>query len=1241
MKDHNKKPSPIHKKTTIKKPPQLVGPSTGNALVSEVEAENMVGPSTGNAWVSEVEAENKALRRELETLRRGSLTDTAGDHGGIIVEPGGLVGLFSRLERESGMQNPYVRGVYILKELLHRSQSMKEPLRLPITPHDKRLKSGNRGVSEALIMAFVAFLDLNGCEVDDVGEICKGERVELNVCHLTRSTGLSLAESVVVVADELRLQSSDLVGTAQVFNSYSWFGSSLREMLKAIMRASARLNDEARGIPPPFVETSDTRLAASRLSSSSSCTYAWIDLFCASQLLLAGAFKDKSITRESDLSGYLARKEDTDNIFEHAIETTSTFVFQCSPLIGKWDAPPHPYLWEERERNGPKRPKPWVRQGPIAISRAWCLKELALALRKKQRLVVELNSTDMRDLSRMLESDFEEISRIFDRIEVKDCQISKIEDREYINHSIAVLDERGNLEGGYTALNTMIKEALREWLVDVGRETLAKQESKVGKAEPLLLRAGLGELMFSIGNYKEAEHLLQTEKRNRTIASLETQERLGRVIAMSSDVRKRKDEALPMLVTAHDQLLGIGVADIAPDKLYRCQYEVADVYRKLQQNDEAIELYTRALEGFDGMLATGSSNSNLEIWALSVCSALAAALCECGRLDEAKRHFERCHKSHMERLGPKAGETLWVMGHLGKLYAKQKEYTKAAEMCQAAMEGNVERFGEHHKATIKNTVFYAEVLELQELYEEATQFFCRAFLSRRDALKLAHDDKDLSSLHDKLCNLLHKYHGGMALDAYIDTVYRAPRPLLSRKEPSWLSPAVALNTKLTLADVDLRGRRIMLRCDLNVELEDWIKKPGQIRDDTRIRVSLPTIEACLAAGAKSVVLCSHLGRPDGVPRAHLSLAPVAKRTSDLLGRPVRFLDACTGEAVEAACRDPPSGTVLMLENTRFCVEEEGKGVGANGEKIAASEAAIRAMRSSLARLGDIFVMDAFATAHRAHSSVLGEGYAVRCMGLLVEKELRAFSALLDNPKTPILGICGGYKLNKIEEIKPLVARIDSLILCGGVGSAFLKSAYGVAIGGEAYTDDAGRAAVEILEAAKVQGIDVNMPRDWIVSIISPSDPAYGREGTVRTVTREQGVPTERVMVDLGRGDAPVERQWKPFDIGPATRQHFCELIRSAHTIFWNGPPGSHLFEGSSAGSREMAEAVAAAMDAGAQVLLGGGATSQLFARFCPAAATKCHVSSGGGVSLELMAHKTLPALAALTEKGESSLGYTA
>ena len=1199
------------------------------------EPTQLLGPSTGNGWVSVVEAENKALRRELETLRRGSLTDTAGDHGGIIVEPGGLVGRFSRLERESGMQDPYVRGVYILKELLHRSQSMKEPLRLPITPHDKRLKSGNRGVSEALIMAFVAFLDLKGCEVDDVGEICKGERVELNVCHLTRSTGLSLAESVVVVADELRLQSSDLVGTAQVFNSYSWFGSSLREMLKAIMRASARLNDEARGSPP----------------SSSSCTYAWIDLFCASQLLLAGAFKDKSITRESDLSGYLARKEDTANIFEHAIQTTSTIVFQCSPLIGKWDAPPHPYLWEERERNGPKRPKPWVRQGPIAISRAWCLNELALALRKKQRLVVELNSTDMRDLSRMLESDFEEISRIFDRIEVKDCQISKTEDREYINNSIALLDERGNLDGGYTALNKMIKEALREWLVEVGRETLAKQESKVGKAEPLLLRAGLGELMFSIGNYKEAERLLQTEKRNRTIASLVTQERLGRAIAMSSDVRKDEGkQALDLLVTAHDQLLGIRVADIAPDKLYRCQYDVADVYRKLEQNDKAVILYTRALEGFDGMLAAGSNNSNLEIWALGACSALAAALRECGRLDEAKRHFERCHKSYMERLGPKAGETLWVMGHLGKLYAMQKEYTKATEMCQAAMEGNVERFGEHHKATIKNTVFYAEVLELQERYEEATQFFCRAFLSRRDALKLAHDDKDLSSLHDKLCKLLHKNHGGMGLDAYIDTVYWGPRPLLSRNgrgvvavsapanQSSWLSPAVALNTKLTLADVDLRGRRIMLRCDLNVELEDWIKKPGQIRDDTRIRLSLPTIEACLAAGAKSVVLCSHLGRPDGVPQAHLSLAPVAKRTSELLGRPVRFLDACTGEAVEAACRDPPSGTILMLENTRFCVEEEGKGVGANGEKIAASEGATRAMRNSLARLGDVFVMDAFATAHRAHSSVLGEGYAVRCMGLLVEKELRAFSALLDNPKTPILGICGGYKLNKIEEIKPLVARIDSLILCGGVGSAFLKSAYGVAIGGEAYTDDAGRAAVEILEAAKVRGIDVNMPRDWIVSIISPSDPAYGREGTVRTVTREQGVPIERVMVDLGRGDVPVERPWKPFDIGPATRQHFCELIRSAHTIFWNGPPGLHQFEGSSAGSREMAEAVAAAMDAGAQVLLGGGATSQLFKGFCPVAATKCHVSSGGGVSLELMAHKTLPALAALTEKGGSSLG---
>ena len=603
-------------------------PKLGHPVQSVAE---FVDDPNGEASLKQLHAQMRAMaeehERQMKELHAGMQHElmalrNAISHGGIKVEPGGPVGLFSRLERESG--NPKFRGVYILKELLHRRQSMKEPLRVPITPHDKRLKSGNRGVSEALITAFVDFLDLKGCEVDDVGEICKGERVELNVCHLTRSTGLSLAESVVVVADELRLQSSDLVGTAQVFNSYSWFGSSLREMLKAIMRVSARLNDEARGSPP----------------SSSSCTYAWIDLFCASQLLLAGAFKDKSITRESDLSGYLARKEDTANIFEHAIQTTSTIVFQCSPLIGKWDAPPHPYLWEERERNGPKRPKPWVRQGPIAISRAWCLNELALALRKKQRLVVELNSTDMRDLSRMLESDFEEISRIFDRIEVKDCQISKTEDREYINNSIALLDERGNLDGGYTALNKMIKEALREWLVEVGRETLAKQESKVGKAEPLLLRAGLGELMFSIGNYKEAERLLQTEKRNRTIASLVTQERLGRAIAMSSDVRKDEGkQALDLLVTAHDQLLGIRVADIAPDKLYRCQYEIAEVYRKLEQNEEAVKLYTRALEGFDGMLAAGSNNSNLEIWALGACSALAAALRECGRLDEAKRHF--------------------------------------------------------------------------------------------------------------------------------------------------------------------------------------------------------------------------------------------------------------------------------------------------------------------------------------------------------------------------------------------------------------------------------------------------------------------------------------------------------------------------------------------------------------------------------------------------------------------------
>jgi len=315
-------------------------------------------------------------------------------------------------------------------------------------------------------------------------------------------------------------------------------------------------------------------------------------------------------------------------------------------------------------------------------------------------------------------------------------------------------------------------------------------------------------------------------------------------------------------------------------------------------------------------------------------------------------------------------------------------------------------------------------------------------------------------------------------------------------------------------------------------------------------------------------------------------------------------------------------------------KEEGKGLDETGSKATASKEAVGKFCASLALLGDVYVMDAFATAHRAHSSMLGEGFAERCMGRLVEAELKAFASLLDEPATPVLGICGGYKLDKIAEIKPLIQNIHSLILCGGISSTFLKAKCGTEIGGEDYKAERAPIALEILDEAERSGVDVSMPLDWAVSSISPSHPSYGQEGTLKMVTREEGVPAEKAMVDLG-GDALVERPWKPFDIGPATRESFAATIAKAKTVFWNGPPGMYKFPKAADGSKAMAEAVAAAAERGAQVVLGGGGTSALYELYCPSAAEKSHVCSGGGVSLELMAKKSLPALVALSSKGSS------
>lgn len=255
---------------------------------------------------------------------------------------------------------------------------------------------------------------------------------------------------------------------------------------------------------------------------------------------------------------------------------------------------------------------------------------------------------------------------------------------------------------------------------------------------------------------------------------------------------------------------------------------------------------------------------------------------------------------------------------------------------------------------------------------------------------------------------------------------------------------MALN-KVRIDSVAVEGKRVFIRVDFNVPQDK--KDPSIITNTQRIDAALPTIKYCLEKGCKSVVLASHLGRPDGTPNEKYSLAPVAKCLEGKLGKTVTFLKSCCGDEVEAACANPAAGSIILLENVRFCVEEEGKGVDKEGKKIKADKAATEKFRASLAKLADIFCSDAFGTAHRAHSSMMGDGYATKCSGFLVAKELSAFAKVIDVPARPVLAILGGAKVSdKIQLIKNLLDKVNIMIVGGGMAFTFIKVLHGVDIG---------------------------------------------------------------------------------------------------------------------------------------------------------------------------------------------------
>jgi len=410
--------------------------------------------------------------------------------------------------------------------------------------------------------------------------------------------------------------------------------------------------------------------------------------------------------------------------------------------------------------------------------------------------------------------------------------------------------------------------------------------------------------------------------------------------------------------------------------------------------------------------------------------------------------------------------------------------------------------------------------------------------------------------------------------------------------------------KKTVADIDVQGKRVLMRCDFNVPLDDKCK----ITSDDRIVKALPTIKNILERGG-AVILMSHLGRPAGEKDDKLSLAPVAKRLSELLGQNVIFADDCIGEDVKAKAQSLKSGDCMLLENLRFHKEETIK------DKAAKEDAQLRQAKDDFAKqladFADIYVDDAFGTAHRDNASMytvpqMMEGKP-RVIGFLIEKELRFLGDTVSNPEKPFVAILGGAKVSdKIRVIENLLDKVDRLLIGGAMAYTFFK-AQNRTVGKSLCEDDFLDKATELLERAKDVGCEMVLPVDSVVA-------------------REFKAGAENKIVS-----GNIEADWQGMDIGPDTRKLFAEKLADAKTIVWNGPMGVFEMPPFDEGTKAVALAVAEATDNGARSVIGGGDSASAVEKLGLEDRIS-HISTGGGASLEFLEGKKFVCLEILDEK---------
>ena len=400
---------------------------------------------------------------------------------------------------------------------------------------------------------------------------------------------------------------------------------------------------------------------------------------------------------------------------------------------------------------------------------------------------------------------------------------------------------------------------------------------------------------------------------------------------------------------------------------------------------------------------------------------------------------------------------------------------------------------------------------------------------------------------------------------------------------------MSMLNKKTIEDINVAGKKVLVRCDFNVPLQD-----GVITNENRLVGALPTIKYLIAQGAK-VILCSHLGKPKGEPKPELSLAPVAKRLSEMLGQEVVFAaDAnVVGENAKAAVSNMKDGDVVLLENTRYRKEETK-----NEENFS----------KELASLADIFVNDAFGTAHRAHCSTVGAGQFLeeRACGYLIQKELKFLGEAVANPVRPFTAILGGAKVSdKINVINQLLDKVDNLIIGGGMAYTFLKS-QGYEIGDSLLEADKVDYAKEMIEKAEAKGVKLYLPVDF------------------KTADRFAADAEVAITEDQNIADG-----YQGLDIGPKTVEKFVDVVNNSKTIVWNGPMGVFEFEAFAGGTLAIAKAMAALEDA--TTVIGGGDSAAAVNQL-GFGDKMTHVSTGGGASLEFLEGKELPGIAALDNK---------